>query len=304
MPSWNDVLKEIDKANMEAQKKIGPDIIRRKYLKKLHNGTGRNVIAYYSGWLQKSPQPGIYVDDDDKNGFMTTIHKMDRSKGLDLILHTPGGELAAAESLVDYLRQMFGCDIRAIIPQIAMSAGTMISCSCKEIIMGKPSNLGPIDPQINGIPTQGIIEEFSKALKEVKKDPATIPIWQAIIGKYPPSFIGECQKSIKWSEEIVKKWLQECMFLDDTDKESKSSEIVKKLADHNATRSHSRHIGIDECKSYGLNITTMEDMDGDLQDTILTVHHAFMHTFSKSHAIKIIENHDGQAMIKLGDPRG
>ncbi|MHB1126932.1 MAG: hypothetical protein ACYC2T_08230 [Bacillota bacterium] len=52
---------------------------------------------------------------------------MDRSKGLDLILHTPGGEIAATESLVDYLRSMFGSDIRAIVPQIAMSCGLWVS---------------------------------------------------------------------------------------------------------------------------------------------------------------------------------
>jgi ClpP class serine protease len=39
--------------------------------------------------------------------------------------------MAATESIVDYLRKMFGTNIRAIILQIAMSSGTMIACSCK-----------------------------------------------------------------------------------------------------------------------------------------------------------------------------
>ena len=46
-------------------------------------------------------------------------------RGLDLILHTPGGDMAATESLVDYLRAMFGTDICAFVPQLAMSAGTI-----------------------------------------------------------------------------------------------------------------------------------------------------------------------------------
>jgi membrane-bound ClpP family serine protease len=58
---------------------------------------------------------------------------------------------------------MFGTNIRAIIPQMAMSAGTMIALSTREIIMGKHSNLGPIDPQIAGIPAHGVIEEFNRA---------------------------------------------------------------------------------------------------------------------------------------------
>jgi ClpP class serine protease len=125
------------------------DVVRRKYIRQLAELTGRNVIVYYSAFLQK-PNPEfqlhLQVSDSDKNGFMATVHQMDRTKGLDLFLHTPGGDAAATESLVHYLREMFGTDIRAVVPQIAMSAGTMIALSCKEILMGKHSNLGPIDP--------------------------------------------------------------------------------------------------------------------------------------------------------------
>jgi len=206
MPNWNTVLNEI---NGELIRNVGAiDKIRRRYLKQLSKHTGRNTIAYYSGWLNAhaAGHPDTMVNDTDKNALMTTIHKLDRSQGLDLILHTPGGNLAATESLVYYLRQMFGTDIRAIIPQIAMSAGTMISCSCKEIVMGKQSSLGPTDPQTNGIPCHGVISEFDKAKEEVKKDPSTIPIWQAIIGKYHPTFLGECNHAINWAERLVKYW--------------------------------------------------------------------------------------------------
>jgi ClpP class serine protease len=118
MPNWNQLLDEINAA-------VGVhDVIRRRYLKEVSELTGRNVIIYYSGWLQKEGIAGIEINDEDKNGFMTVIHELDRSHGLDLILHTPGGEMAATESLVDYLRSMFGTNIRAIVPQLAMSGGT------------------------------------------------------------------------------------------------------------------------------------------------------------------------------------
>ena len=93
------------------------------------------------------------ISDADKSGFMTVFHQLDPKKGLDLILHTPGGDMAATESLINYLRSYFGNDVRAIIPQIAMSGGAMIACSCKEIIMGKQSNIGPFDPQIYNTPS-------------------------------------------------------------------------------------------------------------------------------------------------------
>jgi len=136
MPTWNDVLSEITAAGSTH------DTIRRRYLRALAARTRRNTIIYYSGWLQKvdvyrQQQFDFMVNDADKNGLMATIHKMDRTKGLDLILHTPGGDMAATESLIDYLRAMFGRDIRAIVPQIAMSAGTMIALACREIVMGE-----------------------------------------------------------------------------------------------------------------------------------------------------------------------
>lgn len=293
MPSWNQVLIELQ----ASPRKDALDYIRRKYLEKLSNKTGRNIIAYYSGWLQSSQSlENTDITDEDKNGFMATIHGLEREKGLDLLLHTPGGNLTATESIVDYLRKMFGTDIRAIIPQIAMSAGTMIACSCKEIIMGKQSNIGPIDPQFGGIPAHGVIKEFEKALSEIKKDPSTIPIWQIIVSKYHPTFLGECENAIDLSSEIVSNWLKTNMFKNDTKKEDKVNNILKELNNHEDTKTHSRHIHIEQAKEIGLVVNSLED-DQELQDLVLTVHHSYMHTFSHSTAIKIIENHDKNAII-------
>lgn len=106
MPNWLELLNECRATGS------GHDVVRRKYLTELHAHTKRNVILYYSGWLQRTDMvrqgvQGFEVNDADKNGFMATIHQLDRTKGLDLILHTPGGSAAATESLVDYLRSMF-----------------------------------------------------------------------------------------------------------------------------------------------------------------------------------------------------
>ena len=141
MGSWNDILKEVNETQSQY------DYIRRKYLKELSEYTGRNTIAYYSSWLNKQAN-NLDINDADMTGFMTCVHGLDCSKGLDLILHTPGGSPAAAEAIVSYLRAKFGNDTRVIVPQLAMSAGTMIACSAKEIIMGKQSSLG-LRAQIN-----------------------------------------------------------------------------------------------------------------------------------------------------------
>src|ERR1700734_193452 len=128
MPNWGEVLNEIKTFQNERAMKINGlaaeanqavDRVRRKYLDDLYNKTGRNIIAYYSGWLSKPNVGPAGILDEDKNGLMMAVHQLPRSRGLDLILHTPGGSIAATQSIVNYLHRMFGTDIRAIIPQIA-----------------------------------------------------------------------------------------------------------------------------------------------------------------------------------------
>lgn len=237
------------------------------------------------------------IDDADKIGFMTTIHGLDRSKGLDLILHTPGGETAVIESIVDYLRKMFGSNIRAIVPQLALSGGTMIACACKTILMGKHSSLGPIDPQFKGIPAHGVIEEFKQAYEECKSDPVKIPIWQPIIAKYHPTMIGECQKAIAWSEEMVKEWLLTGMLQGEEKADVIADNIIKELGDHALTKSHARHLSASRCEEIGLKIENMEDKQ-ELQEAILAVHHACVLTLDATAASKIIENQNGKAYIQ------
>lgn len=289
MPSWQDIAKEVGAAGSIN------DVIRRKYIDALVKKTGRNVILYYSGWLQK-PQlapivgPAAFaVSDADKSAFMAVIHKMDRKKGVDIILHTPGGDTAATESIVQYLHDMFGHDMRAIVPQLAMSAGTMIACACREIIMGAHSSLGPIDPQFNGIPAHAVVEEFERARREIAQSPAAIPLWQPIIAKYNPTFVGECEKALKWSREVAEEWLREGMFKGEADAAARAAKVVSSLGDHEEQRSHARHISLQKAREIGLTIGALED-DEELQDAVLSVHHACIQTFTQTPAIKIVEN--------------
>lgn len=295
MANWNDVLNEIQGCG----RTNALDYVRRLHLKEFSDYRGRNTIAYYSGWLQKSGSAKTAINDDDKNGLMATIHKMDRSLGLDLILHTPGGDITATESIIDYLQRMFNGNIQAFIPQLAMSAGTMIACSTQCIYMGKQSSIGPIDPQFGGIPCHSILKEFEDAIKAIKKDPASLPAWQVILSKYHPTLLGECKKAIDLSSEIVLKQLESVMFAGDKNNKKKAKNVIEKLNEHESTKSHARHLSIDDAKKCGLKICDLET-DSKLQDLLLTVHHCYMHTFANSPAIKIVENQNGTAVVSMG----
>lgn len=298
MPNWSEVQEETNKIKIEMNSQSPSDIVRRKYLKSLFEKTGRNVIAYYSGWLSKPNIEGIQINDEDKNAIMMAVHEFDRSMGLDLILHTPGGELPATESIIDYLHRMFGDNIRVIVPQIAMSAGTLIACASKEILMGTHSNLGPIDPQVRGVPAYGVIEEFRVAAEEIKEDPSKVHVWRPILSKYHPTFLSQCQNAIKHGSEVALYHLEKTMLKGMKSKQTRAKRIVEGLTDYSGNGSHAKHIHINDCKKLGLKVKNLEK-DPELQDIVLTVHHAFMNTFMNTNSFKIIENHLGRALVKL-----
>lgn len=298
MPNWNDVLKELQANNRGAH-----DNLRLKYLKKIQRHTKRNVLAYYSGWLHKpqlrgNPAAEFHIIDADKTGFMTCSHGVDRKKGLDLILHTPGGDVAATESLIDYLHSLYNGNIRAIIPQLAMSGGTLLALSCREIVMGRHSSIGPVDPQIGNMPAQGLLEEFERAASDIQKSPALIPLWQPIIAKYWPTLITSAQHAIDWSDQLLRKYLTQCMLAKDAaaDRNAKIDKIADMLGKQKTSKSHSRHITPETARELGIKVVELEK-DQTLQNLVLTLHHAYTHTLTQTNAIKIIENHLGVAHV-------
>lgn len=278
MPSY----KEIEDEN-------NPKTRITKYMQKYNEKTNRNVIGYYSGFLMKDDEEN-FIDTIDINGLMVVIKDLDKTKGLDLILHTPGGSISATESIIDYLHGVFGDDIRAIIPQLSMSGGTMIACSCKEIIMGKHSSLGPVDPQIFNYSAKNIIKEFQLAKKEISEQPELIPFWTILLEKYEENILIECENLLEWSEYILEKSLKYSMFKEDNQK--KIDRIKFELIIGDTTKNHSQNLPPKRCEEIGLNIKYLEDNE-ELQDIVLSIHHAFISFFNHENAHKLFINQKG-----------
>lgn len=300
MATFGEILGEIQDQNIKRQREGVPDLIRRKYLQALHERTGRNVVAYYSAFLHKQgPEHfnNVQINDEDKHGFMAVFAGLDFDGGLDLILHTPGGDIAATESIVDYLRSKFQADIRTIVPQISMSGGTIIAMAGREVLMGRHSNLGPIDPQIGGRPAIALLKEFERARDEITANPNMALLWQPILQHYQPTLLSHAQHGIQWAKEIGRKTLAEGMFKDDPDAAAKAETLAEFLLSHDLHKAHGRHLHRNELRAQGLKIVDLEDDDG-LQDAVLSVHHACMLTMSNYGAVKLIENHQGIAHVK------
>lgn len=293
---------EIQTVILDAKKKAQDDV-RKKYLKELNEYTERDTIIYASSFSSyKSPNiPSMLVAiiPDDIQGFMSALHGL-KGNNLDLILHSPGGSLEAADQIVQYLRSKYE-NIRAIVPQNAMSAAAMIACACDSIVMGKHSAIGPIDPQITfptvhgnfTAPAQSILDEFEQAKKEVAANPKIAPLWISKIQNYPQGFLNICQNTIELSVEKVTEWLNSYMFRYESIENKKGKEIAEWLGDFSKHKTHGRPIGISKVKEIGLKVEELEN-DQKLQEKVLSVFHATMVTFEVTTCVKMVENHNGK----------
>lgn len=294
MCNWSKILEESQKHITPQNPNGGVQFViekKRQYLKQLSEKTGRNTILYFSAFLHKQPSIDASINDKDLNAFMENVYKLDKSKGLDLILHTPGGDLAATEQIIKYLHASFHGDVRAIVPQMAMSAGAMIAVSCKSILMGKQSCLGSFDPQLNGVACQSVVSEFYKAVDDVRRNPASLGLWQAIISKLTPAFITSCNQASLLADELTERILSDKKFTDDV-----KAKIKTTFTDNTDSKTHNRHIDKDRCIECGLNIDNLED-NQEIQDIVLAIHHCCMILGENSNITKIVENNIGGAYI-------
>jgi ClpP class serine protease len=94
-----------------------------------------------------------YLNLDDSEQVMKAIRQAG-NRPIDLILHTPGGLVIAADQVSRAL-QAHPYKVTVIVPQYAMSGGTFVALAADEILMDRHAMLGPIDPQLNGLPAAG-----------------------------------------------------------------------------------------------------------------------------------------------------
>jgi hypothetical protein len=306
MPTWGDILKELE-ATKSGRPDGRPDFdaVRRKYLRALSSYTHRPVILYSTAFLETRPVPplDLQVHLIDVQGFMECISGI-QERSLDLIIHSPGGSAEAAESVVSYLRTKFD-HVRVFVPLAAMSAATMIALSADEVIMGRHSQLGPIDPQFTvgtpegprSAPGQAILDQFDQAKNECR-NPANLAAWMPILRSYVPGLLAQCNDQRALAERLVAEWLQLYMFAGQTMGAEKATKIAAWFADYAEFKSHGRPVRIEDLQNLEIKVAALED-DQKLQDAVLSVHHATMHTFARTPAVKIIENHLGKAYVKL-----
>jgi len=285
----------IDKLQKEGNPPVNLYELRQKCYTEIEKLRECPLLVYAVKFpLPPLPQPflpPISIDLEDVDGFIDLVDSVaaDASK-IDVLLHSPGGSPEATERIVGILRVRFK-NVNFLIPHSAYSAATMLALSGDEIILQSNASLGPIDPQINGIPARALKRGFENAKRALKEEgPESLPAYVPLLEKYTLEQLEICEDYEVLSKELVTEWLSTYMFKGDNSKQGIIEEAVKFFSDYDTHRTHSRALTYEKLKHLNLNIKLA---DPNLRPLLREAHILLDGFFNVTPFIKIFENNTG-----------
>ncbi len=252
--------------------------VRASLLKEIEQERGSKAILYVTG-----DRPGMetQIGQDVIDIFVDHLDAMWPSRRISLILHTNGGDAAAAWRLINLLRT-FCDDLEVIVISKALSAGTLICLGADRIMMTKQATLGPIDPSVNGpinptIPgtndrapvsveaVQGYLDLATRDLK-IEDGSALGAVLKSLSEKIHPLVLGEVLRRRSQIRDLAAKLLAH----QDLDKD-KTDAIIKFLCSESGSHDHT--INRREARALGLNI---ENPSEGFYVTLRKLHESFV----------------------------
>jgi hypothetical protein len=201
---------------------------------------------------------------------------------LAVILHTNGGIVEIAERMVNVFRHYYR-DVAFIIPDVAMSAGTVLAMSGDEIMMDFFSCLGPVDPQIpregKFVPALSYLVQFNRLMDKANAGTLTAADF-ALLNKFDLAELHQYEMARDLSTALLVKWLANYKFKDwketETQKhpvtqamrEARAKEIAQRLSDHQHWGSHARGIPMQVLQSE-LNLRIHDFGNDAAQSTLI-----------------------------------
>jgi hypothetical protein len=236
---------------------------RQALIKAIKASTGRPLICYVSG-------NSTGIERDDTMFVVDLLHNIQFGSDLDFLLHTPGGDIDAAEKLISIIRMRVGngC-LRVIVPDYAKSAGTLMALGADEILMSDTSELGPIDPQIDlndghgNLITHSIqsyLDAYEAHSAVLQKDPNNI-VARIMLGKLDPAtlkvFEAVRERARTFAENQLKRGMCKAA--------GNYTAVAAKLIDTKKWLSHGQMIGWEDATGIGLCIKHVEPFEPEWQ---------------------------------------
>ena len=193
---------------------------------------------------------------------------------ISVVLRTGGGSAETTERMGSVLRKHYS-QVYFVVPDVAMSAGTILCMSGDRIYMDYASSLGPIDPQVptpdtgDYVPALGYLDKVQEITKKGQLAPADVVMLKSLdLAK-----LALFEQARDLSVDLLKKWLVEYKFKDwtqhrtthpgapvtDFEKAERAEQIARELADHKKWRSHGRSLDIAKLTSLRIEIDDYSD---------------------------------------------
>lgn len=180
----------------------------------------------------------------------------DRRKRIVIVLHTGGGVVEVTERMVNIIRHFYA-EVVFVVPDIALSAGTVFVMSGDAIMMDYASVLGPIDPQVQRdgklVPALSYLTQYNRLIEKAQAGSLTDAEF-AIMSKFDLAELHQYEMARDLSVSLLVKWLTNYKFKDwkqtettkravtQRDREQRADEIARALMDNARWGSHGRGI--------------------------------------------------------------
>ncbi|MFL5816077.1 MAG: SDH family Clp fold serine proteinase [Conexibacter sp.] len=232
---------------------------RQARIRTIEERTGRRLIAYVAGGMTS-------ISAVDIPPFVDILDDIPQDSDLDLLLHTPGGDVDQAERIVLLCRKRVGSGcFRVIVPDSAKSAGTLIAIAADSIVMGEPSELGPIDPQVTiatakGEPMIRPAQSFLDGLRAIvdQAEDELSAAYFPLLDKLDPALIDFCRKALQRSEQFAEKFLARYMLKDEPEKARQVAHALNDVREH---LSHGAVIDAERALELGLKVDLLAHDD-------------------------------------------
>lgn len=187
----------------------------------------------------------------------------EKRENLLVILETGGGSIETTERIVTVLRHHYpNGEISFVVPNQAMSAGTILVMSGDRILMDYYSELGPIDPQIQNpdgqwVPGLGYLEKYREIVEKSARGELSSAELAFLLDKFDPAHLHWLEQAREHGVDLLKQWLVQYKFknwtVTDTREEPVTAEmrveraqsVATKLNDTKLWRSHGRGLSIE-----------------------------------------------------------
>lgn len=226
-----DVLKSIFDAfgenGTDDSKRKCPKIIR-SYLK---NKLGSHSVYQKYNVLILFDENSLVKADSDK--IYNAVTNFSDKKPILLVLYSQGGSAASAYLIGKLCREYSEKEFHVAVPRFAKSAATMICCAANQIHMGSLSELGPIDPQINGLPALGLKNSVEHIAEMVKQHPESSTMFAEYLEKsLSLIYLGYYERVAESAQQYAEKLLSTHKVNLKRDESEIANELVYKYKDH------------------------------------------------------------------------